>query len=202
MNLKDIVAVTGLSGLYKIAAKRPDGMIITSLETGKTTFASSRIHMFTPLDSITIYLENNDTVELPKVMAEIKKQQGENPVPAPKSDASALRAFFKRILPNHDEEKVYISDIVKIIRWFRLLDDKGLIEIASEHRQAEENNRESLDVQDSTTSVHSALESQKPADAGVSQEATMLSSKEEAVSPAEKRSKRNKGAKKSTKKDS
>jgi hypothetical protein len=128
MDLKDIVAVTGLSGLYKSAAKRNDGMIITSLETGKTTFASARVHMFTPLDTITVYVENNDTTELIKIFAEMKKQEKSNPVPDAKADNPTLKAYFKKILPNYDEEKVYFSDIVKIVKWYRLLDSKGMID--------------------------------------------------------------------------
>jgi hypothetical protein len=132
MDLKDIVAVTGLSGLYKSAAKRNDGMIITSLETGKTTFASARVHMFTPLDTITVYVENNDTTELIKIFAEMKKQEKSNPVPDAKADNPTLKAYFKKILPNYDEEKVYFSDIVKIVKWYRLLDSKGMIDTKAE----------------------------------------------------------------------
>jgi spore coat protein CotF len=132
MDLKDIVAVTGLSGLYKSAAKRNDGMIITSLETGKTTFASARVHMFTPLDTITVYIENNDTIELVKILAEMKKQEKDNPVPDAKADNPALKTYFKKILPNYDEEKVYFSDIVKIVKWYKLLDSKGLVDTVVE----------------------------------------------------------------------
>lgn len=201
MNLKDIVAVTGLSGLYKVVAKRHDGMIITSLETGKTTFASSRIHLFTPLDSITVYLENNDTVELPKVMVEIKKQESENPLPSPKADAPALRAFFRKILPNHDEEKVYISDIIKIVRWFRLLEEKGLIDLEPEDSRSEQGSTTSLSDQKSITPAPSSSEDQPVTDIAPPQEDTTLPS-EDKISAAEKHVKRAKGAKKSAKKDS
>jgi hypothetical protein len=132
MDLKDIVAVTGLSGLYKSAAKRNDGMIITSLETGKTTFASARIHMFTPLNTITVYLVNNNSIELTKVLAEMKKQERENPAPEVKSDNLTLKTYFKKILPDYDEERVYTSDIVKIIKWYKILDSKGLIDTTSD----------------------------------------------------------------------
>jgi spore coat protein CotF len=138
MDLKDIVAVTGLSGLYKSAAKRNDGMIITSLETGKTTFASARVHMFTPLDTITVYIENNDTIELVKILAEMKKQEKTNAVPDSKADNPTLKTYFKKVLPNYDEEKVYFSDISKILKWYKLLDSKGLVDTNVEKPKEEE----------------------------------------------------------------
>jgi spore coat protein CotF len=142
MDLKDIVAVTGLSGLYKSAAKRNDGMIITSLENGKTTFASARVHMFTPLDTITVYVENNDTTELIKILAEMKKQEKSNPLPDAKADNPTLKTYFKKILPNYDEEKVYFSDIIKIIKWYRLLDAKGLVDTKAEATKEETKDEE------------------------------------------------------------
>lgn len=135
MDLKDIVAVTGLSGLYKVAARRNDGMIISSLENGKTTFASARVHMFTPVDTITMYVEGNDTIELLKVFAEMKKQEKENPVADPKSDKPVLKEYFKKILPNYDEEKVYFSDIQKVLKWYLLLDSKGMIDTEVEKKE-------------------------------------------------------------------
>jgi len=138
MDLKDIVAVSGLSGLYKSAAQRTDGMIITSLENGKTTFASARVHMFTPLDSITVFIEGNETIELEKVFSEMKKQEKENPVADAKADNQALKEYFKKILPNYDEEKVYFSDIKKIIKWYQLLDAKGIINLDKKADKAEE----------------------------------------------------------------
>lgn len=128
MDLKDIVAVTGLGGLYKVAARRNDGMIISSLETGKTTFAAARTHLFTPLDTITMYIEGNDTIELIKVLAEMKKQEVENPVLDAKADKVELKNYFKKILPNYDEEKVYFSDIQKVLKWYVQLNAKGLID--------------------------------------------------------------------------
>ena len=66
MNLKDLIAVSGISGIFKIAGNRNNGLIIEDLDTGKRKFAPSRKHQFTPLESIAIYTED-DSTELAKV---------------------------------------------------------------------------------------------------------------------------------------
>lgn len=128
MNLKDIVSISGLSGLFKVEAKRNDGMIVSSLETEKTTFIAVRKHVFTPLDSITVYLKNDDTIELIKVFMSMKEQENEIPVIDSKSDNIDLQTYFKKILPLYDEEKVYFSDIKKILKWYKALNEKNLID--------------------------------------------------------------------------
>jgi hypothetical protein len=185
MDLKDIVAVTGLSGLYKAAAKRADGMIITSLENGKTTFASARVHMFTPLDTITIYTEGNDTTELIKVFAEMKKQEKENPVVDAKVDNLELKTYFKKVLPNYDEEKVYFSDIKKLLKWYVLLDSKGLID--TEITKAED-----VKVEETTEEKPAAKKAEKPKEAPkvAAPKATKATGAKSAVSKLTNQSKR------------
>ncbi len=185
MDLKDIVAVTGLSGLYKAAAKRHDGMIITSLETGKTTFAPARTHMFTPLDTITIYVEGNDTIELLKVFAEMKKQEKENPVVDAKADNQDLKTYFKKVLPNYDEEKVYFSDIKKILKWYALLDSKGMID-------TEVTKPEEAKAEETTEEKPAAKKAEKPKDAPkvAAPKATKATGAKSAVSKLTNQSKR------------
>jgi hypothetical protein len=184
MDLKDIVAVTGLSGLYKAAAKRADGMIITSLETGKTTFASARVHMFTPLDTITVYIEGNDTIELLKIFAEMKKQEKTNPVVDAKADNLELKTYFKKVLPNYDEEKVYFSDIKKMLKWYTLLDSKGLID--TEVTKAEEVKAEEATEEKAAKKADKPKESPKVA----APKATKATGAKSAVSKLTNQSKR------------
>jgi hypothetical protein len=67
MNLKDLIAVSGLPGLFKVAANRSNGLIIEEVDSGKKRFASVRKHQFTPLESIAIYTVE-DSVELSKFL--------------------------------------------------------------------------------------------------------------------------------------
>jgi len=126
MELKDIVSVSGMSGLHEVVAKRNDGMIVKGLDDGKPQFASSRIHVFTPLDAITIYTVK-DTIELSKVLLEIKKQVSENPVVDANADNDKLKTWFKKVLPDYNEEKVYVSDIKKLVKWYQQLDKHKLV---------------------------------------------------------------------------
>lgn len=127
MEFKDIVSISGMSGLYTVITKRPDGMIVRGLDGEKPQFVSSRIHVFTPLDAITIYTGEKDTTELYKVLLEVKKQSSENPPVDMNSDNDKLKAWFKKILPDYNEEKVYVSDIKKLIKWYQQLDKHNLV---------------------------------------------------------------------------
>src|SRR5688572_3073826 len=127
MELKDIVSISGMSGLFEVVTKRGDGMIVRGLDDQKTQFISSRVHIFTPLDAITIYVGEKDTTELYKVLLEIKKQEKTNPIADPNADGAVLKTFFKKVLPDYNEEKVYTSDIKKLIKWYQLLDKHKLV---------------------------------------------------------------------------
>ena len=120
MNLENIVAVSGMSGLYKMAGSRNNGLIIEDFDTGKRRFASIRKHQFTPLESVSIYTIT-DTAPLADVF---KKMLDASNIPDPKTDALSLQEFFEGILPDYDEDKVLTSDIRKIIKWFTFLRDR------------------------------------------------------------------------------
>ena len=128
MDLKDILAVGGLGGLFELVTQRQDGLIVRSLLDGKTKFASSRVHDFTPLESVTIYTTTEDDMELKKIFETMKEKSAELPIAHPKkSSGEELRAYFKSIVPDFDEERVYTSDIKKLIKWYNILDELGKI---------------------------------------------------------------------------
>jgi hypothetical protein len=126
MELSEIAAITGMPGLYKITARRNDGLIVNSLVDGKSQFVPARTHLFTTLDSITMYT-TDEPVELRTVLASIKEKEKSNPVPDGKDDAKT-KAWMEAILPNYDKEKVYVSDMKKLAKWYSLLDGKNLLE--------------------------------------------------------------------------
>ncbi|HXH19140.1 MAG TPA: DUF5606 domain-containing protein [Chitinophagales bacterium] len=126
MEFKDIVSISGMSGLYEVITRRADGMIVRGLDDGKPQFISSRIHVFTPLDAITIYTTDDNT-ELSRVLLEVKKQVAENPPVDLNADNEKFKSWFKKILPDYHEEKVYVSDIKKLIKWYQQLDKHHLI---------------------------------------------------------------------------
>ncbi len=134
MSLEKLVAVSGKGGVFKMVGNRSNGLVLQDLDTGKKSFASSRIHQFTPLESISIYTEVEDdeqTVSLAMVFSTMLEQLDINPPISVKAGGFDIRNYFKKILPNHDKDKVMLSDIKKIIKWFNFLNERSLISIES-----------------------------------------------------------------------
>ncbi len=120
MKLDNIISVSGMSGLQKLLATRPNGLLIESFETGKRQFVSVRKHQFTPLVSIGIYTYT-DVTAIDEVLKKVHNTQESNPIPELKDKAEDLRAWFKTIVADHDEDRVHINDIRKVIKWYSFL---------------------------------------------------------------------------------
>jgi hypothetical protein len=172
MNYSEIVSVSKMSGLYQIHKKRNDGLIVKSLSDGKVIFAASRNHVFTPLENITIYTEN-EPVELKEVFYSIKKNIGKNPLPNSKADGNVLRGFFEVVLPEYDKDKVYTSDITKIIKMYQVLDANNLIDSLDNKKEekAAESNEEAA------TEVKKTAKKTKKAEEPVAEEAPKTAKK-------------------------
>lgn len=123
MNLQGIVAVSGKPGLWKALAQNKTGYVLESLDTQKTKLVVNlSTAKLAALNEITIFgLE--DDIKLIDVFERMKVSQN---VPAVKDDGKKLREFFYEVAADHDEEKVYSSDIKKIISWYMLLKDMPL----------------------------------------------------------------------------
>ncbi|PSJ75413.1 hypothetical protein C7N43_18930 [Sphingobacteriales bacterium UPWRP_1] len=123
MKFKDIVAISGLPGLYEMISAKPGGAVVRGLQDGKTQFISNRIHTFSPLDKISMYTVDTDSEPLGNIIQNIQKFENEQngTVPQAKEKPDNLRAFLKAVLPNYDENRVYVSDIQKLIKWYALL---------------------------------------------------------------------------------
>ncbi len=134
MNLEDFVAVSGLPGVYKMAANRSNGLIVEDLDSGKRKFVSARKHQFTPLASIGIYT-HDDTEELDTIFTTmITKSATVAPIPHNSKPAEVI-SYFKEILPDYDEDRVYLSDMKKVIKWFNFLNDRKLLSIEDEKKE-------------------------------------------------------------------
>lgn len=131
MQIKDIIAVSGVGGLSKLTASRNNGLLLESLDTGKTKFYSIRKHQFTPLETVSIYTIL-DTVELKEVLINMMTLEETIPIPTPKDSNDVLSDYFEKILPEYDKDRVYPSDIKKIVKWYSILKEKGLLEGSDE----------------------------------------------------------------------
>jgi hypothetical protein len=116
MSLKGIIAVGGMSGLYKIISQTKSGFVVESLIDQKKTIVQSTQKIST-LEDITIYTTSGDK-PLKDILLSMKEKEN---IPNPKSEPAELKKYFKTILPDFDQERVYPSDIKKVILWFQLL---------------------------------------------------------------------------------
>lgn len=122
---EQIVAVSGLPGLYKVAANRHNGLIIEDLKTGHRRFAPSRTYQFSLLASIGIYLDSGDTEELKSVLH--RMDTTEHALPEADASDPELRDYFSKVLPDHDDERVRITDIRKMVKWYAQLKELDLL---------------------------------------------------------------------------
>lgn len=138
MNLEKLVAVSGMPGIYRMAANRSNGLIVEDIQSGKLKFASVRKHQFTPLESIGIYTDDGDTVELKIVFSHMLKQLADNPPVDANSPSNVLFDYFSGILPNFDRDRVHLGDVKKVIRWFNFLQERNLLNDEAETTPTQE----------------------------------------------------------------
>ncbi len=127
MRFHEITSISGMGGLFRMTGQRPNGLIVHSLAEGWTRFVSSRKHMFTPLENIAIYTDE-DTVPLLDVLLAMREKQADTPPPGPKESSDVFKEYLEAIVPNYDRDKVYVSDMKKLVRWFGILEEHGVLE--------------------------------------------------------------------------
>ncbi|MEO6136593.1 MAG: DUF5606 domain-containing protein [Ginsengibacter sp.] len=125
MDYNKIVSVTGLPGLFELLSSKSDGAVVRSLDDNTSKFVSTRQHNFSHLESIEVYT-NTENSNLADLFSAMKKS--DEKIPADKSDAKALKAYFEKVYPDLDFDKVYTSDMKKMVKWFNII-EKNKIEI-------------------------------------------------------------------------
>ena len=124
MEYTKLVAVSGLPGLFELINSKTDGAIVRSLEDKSTRFISSRVHNFSHLESIEIYTVG-DNINLVELFNAMEKDGGKLP---DEKDADAVKKYFHKVYPEMDFERVYPSDMKKMVKWFDVL-KKNNVEI-------------------------------------------------------------------------
>lgn len=118
--LKSILSISGKPGLYKLVSNSKNMIIVESLENSKKMPVHARDRIVS-LGDISIYT-TEDEVPLKDILMSIKeKENGAVASILPNSKPDVLRAYFKEIAPNYDEDRVYPSDMKKVINWYNLL---------------------------------------------------------------------------------
>lgn len=137
MELDKILSISGKPGLYELKAQTRGGFIAESMLDGKKISVNLR-HNVSLLSEIAVYTYTEE-VPLREIFQKIKEKENGGEAISHKESKQKLEAYFREVLPEYDEDRVYISDIKKIIQWYNLLVNKGITEFGeSETKKSDE----------------------------------------------------------------
>lgn len=125
MNVEKILAIAGKPGLYELKLQTRSGFLAESLLDGKKITVGMRSNV-SLLSEISMYTYSEEK-PLAEIMRAIAVKENEGPALSHKEDNAKLIAYFKEILPDYDEDRVYASDIKKVLNWYNILQAKGLV---------------------------------------------------------------------------
>lgn len=196
MEYSKIISVTGLPGLYELLSSKGDGAIVRSLDDKSSRFVSSRSHNFSHLESIEIFTVR-DNVNLAEVFLVMK----ENNTPLPDAkDNAAVKKYFETVYPDMDFERVYTSDMKKIVKWLEILDANNIeIKVPEVEQEEEEEEATTAETPAVTEEKKAAAEEEKPKKSAKKKEAAATESPaKEAENKKEAAPKKKAAAKKET----
>lgn len=148
MNLKALVSVTGKPGLFKLVGQNKSGFILETLDDQKKkSVVNLATNKMATLEDITIYGFEEEL----KLIDILERMKERGAAPDPKSDGKTLREFFREVAPGHDEERVYSSDIKKIINWYQIIRELPLFDEEPSAQVADENKADDEALTTSTT---------------------------------------------------
>lgn len=119
MSLEKIIAISGKPGLYEIISKTKSGVIVESL-SDKKRFPVNSLHQISTLNDIAIYTLEEE-IPLKQVFLNINAKEEGKAALDPKSGKQELLDYFGEVLPNYDDERVYPSNIKKVLSWYNAL---------------------------------------------------------------------------------
>jgi len=130
MNLKDILAISGHSGLFRFVSQSRNGFIVEQLSDNKRIFAPASAKI-SGLEDIAIFTDRGE-IPLKTVLRTIYQKEEGGQAPSPKSTDQELKAYFAGILPDYDRNRMYVSDIRKVMLWYQLLTALNMIDLEEE----------------------------------------------------------------------
>jgi hypothetical protein len=135
MELKGILSISGYSGLFKLISQAKNSIIVESMDDKKRipVYSTNKI---SPLDEIAVYSYEGE-VQLKEILKKIYIKENAGETISAKSSPEELKKYMEIVLPNYDKEKVYISDIKKIISWYNQLHKLELLNFDDEKQESE-----------------------------------------------------------------
>lgn len=133
MNLKDFLAISGYPGLFKYVSQAKNGIIVESLIDKKRmpAYASAKV---SALEDIAIFTEDAE-VPLGEIFSKIYEKENGGKALDAKSNPDKIIAYFKSVLPDFDQKRVYVSDIKKVISWYNILQGLNLLNLPDEKKE-------------------------------------------------------------------
>ena len=143
MDLTEIMSISGKPGLYKMISQTKNGMLVESLLDEKRfpVFAHEKI---SSLEEISIFTETED-LPLKDIFKKINDLLEGGKALSHKSSPEELKEFFEDVVPDYDKERVYVSDIKKVIQWYNLLHEKDMLDFTEEEEDKEESKEAETD---------------------------------------------------------
>lgn len=159
MDYSKLISVTGLPGLYELMASKKEGAVVRSLDDKSSRFVSSRLHNFSHLESIEVYTQY-ENVNLADVFFAMQKSS--ETLPSEK-DAAAIKSYFQKVFPTMDFDRVYASDMKKMIRWFSVLTANNIEiklpeAVAEEETETEEKGADTSEAEKAMEEVTAVVE--------------------------------------------
>ncbi len=125
MSVEKILAISGKPGLYELKVQTRTGFVAESLIDGKKMTVGMRSNV-SLLSEISVYTYDGE-IKLSEVFRAIAEKEDNGPSLSHKEDNAKLESYFREVLPEFDEDRVYASDIKKILNWYNMLQAKGLV---------------------------------------------------------------------------
>jgi Domain of unknown function (DUF5606) len=146
MSIEKILAISGKPGLYELKLQTRTGFVAESLLDGKKVTVGLRSNV-SLLSEISVYAYDGE-VRLAEVFRAIATKEDNGPALSHKEDNAKLEAYFREVLPNFDEDRVYASDIKKILNWYNMLQPKGFVTKGEPAAQVEETPAEEVKTEE------------------------------------------------------
>ncbi|NOR75496.1 MAG: hypothetical protein GQ525_10095 [Draconibacterium sp.] len=135
--LKGILSISGQSGLFKMVAEAKNNIIVESLDTQKRIPVHSTSKV-SALEDIAIYTEISD-VPLKEILKAISDKEEGGSALSHKSSGNELKKYFEEVVPDYDKDRVYVSDIKKVLQWYNTLQEKEMLDFTeTEEEKTEE----------------------------------------------------------------
>lgn len=152
IDLRQVAAISGLGGLYKVVKPTRTGVIVESLEDNPKTMVAQARHRMSLLDEISIYTTDEEgTVPLADVFQRVHEKYGDTLPLSEKPSNEEYKKFMSDVLPDFDEDRVYVSDMKKLASWYLILNKHVGFSSEQEEKTTKEKSAKAKETEEATT---------------------------------------------------